>query len=72
MARNKLEDYTSAQLLEVIAEMKKKITRKNLDLTRARKRVSMSREKMQKMKATIAYQRTRILQLYRDVKTSNP
>lgn len=66
MARSRLAEYDRDQLLEEIDSLKKKLNKKRNDLVKTKSRVVWYRDKMQKMKATIDYQRSRILQLYRE------
>jgi Skp family chaperone for outer membrane proteins len=51
-------------LLEVIEELRSKLKKKNELLTKTRTKLSNTRNKLQRMKATVAFQRGRILQLY--------
>jgi uncharacterized coiled-coil DUF342 family protein len=65
MPRIPTKDFDRSQLLEEIAELKKKLSKKRTDLITTKSRLANCREKMQKMKVTILYQRTRIVQLYK-------
>lgn len=51
-------------LLEVIEELRSKLKKKNELLIKTRTKLSNTRHKLQRMKATVAFQRGRILQLY--------
>jgi hypothetical protein len=54
-----------ARLAAEIEILKRNIDRKKTELAKARLRLRIYKKKMQTMKVTIAYQRCRILQLYR-------
>ena len=60
-----LEEFEKARLLEEIQELKAKLSKKKAELTKAKSRLATCREKLLKMKATVSYQRARLLQLYR-------
>ena len=65
MRHTMVEEFEKERLLEEIKELKAKLGKKKSDLTKAKARLAGCREKLMKMKATISYQRARILQLYR-------
>jgi hypothetical protein len=64
MSRTRLEEYDKAQLLEEIDILKKKLNKKKAELKTTRSRLANYKERVRRSKATIAYQRSRILQLY--------
>ena len=65
MPKNKLKDLDKEQLLQQIAEIRKQLVKKKSDHTKTKKRLSFYRHKLQKLKAIVSFQRSRILQLYR-------
>jgi hypothetical protein len=62
--RKNLEECDHDQLLEIIAELQEKLVRKNERLSKAQSKLKYYRDKFEKMKDTVAYQRSRIVQLY--------
>ena len=51
-------------LLQLIGELRAKLKKKNIELNRARTKLSQARSRMMKMKDTVEFQRKRIIELY--------
>jgi hypothetical protein len=51
-------------LLQLIQDLRIKLKKKNLDLNRTRTKLNQARARMMKMKATVEFQRKRIIELY--------
>jgi hypothetical protein len=62
--KREMEDEHSRLMVE-IEILKRNIDKKKIELAKAKGRLRNYKKKIQTMKATIAYQRCRILQLYR-------
>jgi hypothetical protein len=65
MAQSKLEQYDRLQLLAEITILKQKLDKKKLDHSKAKSKLKTYQLRVQKMKSTIDYQRSRILELHR-------
>lgn len=65
MARASFEDFEKAELLLVVEELQRKLTRKKDALKKTKAKLVTTRHRLKKMEDTVAYQRRRILELYR-------
>ncbi len=62
--KRELIDRDKDALLEVIEELRSKLKKKNELLVKTRTKLSYTRNKLQRMKDTVVFQRGRILELY--------
>lgn len=61
---NTTDEAGAAELVTENAELKRKLSKKNEDLSRARFRLRKARAEIVRLKQIVAYQRSRILELY--------
>jgi hypothetical protein len=65
MQKEDLLQFEKTELVEMVNDLQQKLERKNVELHKTRTRLNAFRNKMIKMKDTVAFQRKRILELYK-------
>jgi predicted nuclease with TOPRIM domain len=65
MQKEDLLQFEKTELVEMVSDLQLKLERKKTELHKAKTRLSTFKNKMLKMKDTVAFQRKRILELYK-------
>ena len=65
MQKQDLLQFEKTELVDMVNDLQLKLERKNVELHKTRTRLSAFKSKVIKMKDTVAFQRKRILELYK-------
>jgi hypothetical protein len=63
-SKKAINDSDKDELVVMINDLLDKLKKKNVELTRARKKLSTAKSTIRRMKTTVEFQRKRIIELY--------